>query len=178
MSRWGPKSLIAGLRGTHRAASLCSSPSSSILKPTLEAFTCSAQEWALPAAGKEHSWSQISCSENLLEKPLLLSKGNSWQERICMELHGRNYRKPTQSLQTPQHPAPNLMLVPQSTLKLNNPASHTQLCPWTPHAFFQPRPFSPARQMEENQAIPWSSFVRPDNVISTSPKLLQGECKW
>lgn len=39
-----------------------------------------------------------------------------------MELHGRNDMKPTQSLQTLQHPVPNLMLVPQPTLKLNNPA--------------------------------------------------------
>lgn len=63
-----------------------------------------------------------------------------------MELHGRNYMKLTQGLQAPQHPVPNLLLVPQPTLKLNNPALTLSCVPVTDLTIYFSSPSSPARQ--------------------------------
>lgn len=77
-----------------------------------------------------------------------------------MELHGRNDMKLTQGLQAPQHPVPNLLLVPQPPLKLNDPALTLSCVPATESpSIFPSQTFFPCQAEEEGaQAIPWSSL--------------------
>lgn len=73
-----------------------------------------------------------------------------------MELPGRSHTKPIQGLQAPQHPMPNLMLVSQPDLKLNNPAPVLSCIPAIELTIYFPRPNPPGlpRWMKGAKAIP------------------------
>lgn len=116
------KSLMLGLRGTHRAATLCSFPQLQHLRSNVRASPAqhrsdSCQLQANSTAGARFH-AQRTCQRSLrcLARETAGCKASSWSCTV------KATRNPYKALQAPQHLMPNLMLGSQPALELNNPA--------------------------------------------------------